>query len=1501
MNNLNESNFAFFLCGNQPFVIWSGSYVTICFTDIVLFLPLFVFFGILGSVRLYRLRKYSRENVPWNTIYIIQLLICFLIVGSHLFNIVGLFVFDELTTNTLLSQTSSALCWLYSYIVMRGEYKRRLKHNWVLKSFWSLAFLCQSVRVRALTSQHGPMLDIYVTVFTFVLYGAMCIIALVFNREPPLVTTASELKEEQLSLLSPEEKEELEREMSPLADSSQLITPSEKMWATNPEENANIFSRITYLWLYPLLKRGYRRCLVQKDLYPLRSSLQSQVVTERLERHWFLQLQQSKPSLFKALVKSFGLRFAAAGALKIGNDIGIFAGPFFLQKVIQFVEGKGDEPLWVGVMYASGILLGAFVVSLFINAYFLRVYRVGMNVRAALVDLIYRKAFRLSVHARSRYSIGDIVNHQSVDAQKLQDSITYLHMIWSAPVQITISLLLLWRLLGVATLAGVAVMILLIPINLRITRILIGYQKELMATKDVRTKVTNEILQGIRVIKFFAWENSFVEKVAAIRRQELGIMRKSAFLRCFTAFLWSVSPLLVSVGAFTMFTVLGNTLSADIAFTSLALFNLLRFPLNMAPNVINNIIQSSVSLKRIEKYLLDEELDPIAVIRGHDTIESDEDTSIQIQDGTFFWKDADEDILKNINLKVKKGSLVAVIGAVGSGKSSLLCALLGEMPKKEGTVIVNGSVAYVAQQAWIRNATLRDNILFGAPFDPEKYNNTIKVCELIPDIEMLPGGDLTEIGEKGINLSGGQKQRVSLARAVYQQSDIYLLDDPLSAVDAHVGRAIFENCIKGTLNGTTRVLVTHQLQFLPFVDYIVVMKKGRIVEMGTYRELMDAGLDFAALITTHVDTEQREADNTNKKPEEKGGAKSEEKKKEEQKTDKKSSGPTKLMTEEDRAAGNVQLRVYKIYFLAFGVVIGTLLVLGYLTEAGMRMGSDWWLSYWSDQMAVATTRSVYFYLGIYVLFAMLAGVMVLVNAFLLIKGGINASTKIHNTMLLRVLRSPCSFFDTTPLGRILNRFSKDINAIDDSLPSTLSWAMRTTFGVVSPILVIAIVTPFFLTLLLPLSFIYKHVQQLYLRSSRELQRLESVSRSPVFSMFAETIGGLTTIRAYERTTTFVQQNERLLDANLQAYDASIAVNRWLSLNLDMIGALIAFGAALLAVLSRDAIPAGLAGISITYALNLTTQLNFLVRVGTDMETQMVSVERCHHFQTLPQEAPPIVYPRPPPDWPNRGEIKIQNLSLRYRPGLPLVLINLSCEIKPREKIGVVGRTGAGKSSLMTVLFRLVEPESGKVIIDDVDIGTIGLDDLRSRLAIIPQDPTLFTGTIRSNLDPFNQHSDDELWKAIEAVQLTDQIPSLDSPVLEYGENLSVGTRQLLCLARAIVRNPKILVLDEATASVDFETDALIQKTIRKQFKNCTVLTIAHRVNTILDSDRILVMDKGQIVEFDTPQALLRNPNSLFTALAKKSQKKASTHDKNNNNNNNNNTFNHNDNETKIFT
>ncbi|XP_035914951.1 multidrug resistance-associated protein 1 isoform X4 [Anopheles stephensi] len=1486
--------------------------LTPCFQQTVLVWAPCAFLWVFSFLELFYLRKSANKDVPWSVVNVSKLLIVGSLVALTIVDLVKAISTDGISAPVYYYTPVIKLAtFVFAGLLVYLNKHYGMRTSGLLFLFWFLLTICSIPRTRTEIRAHEARVledswAEYQFVSFLIFFSLTCLMFLLnfFIDKPP-------------------------------RQSKYEITDKDC-----PELSASFPSRIFFAWFDRLAWVGFRKPLEVDDLWKMKPEDSSKEVSPAFLHHWNKTLEKTYQtretsndvtfkklgntasvdfrttkskniaSILPALIKTFGGTFLLGSFLKLGQDLLTFASPQILKLIIDFVSG--DEPMWKGLMYAITLFVVAGTQTLLLGQYFNRMFFVGLRIRTALISAIYRKALIISNSARKGSTVGEIVNLMAVDAQRFMDLTTYINMIWSAPLQIGLALYFLWQILGPSVLAGLAVMIILIPVNGVIANMIKTLQIKQMKNKDERVKLMNEVLSGIKVLKLYAWEPSFEQQILKIRDKEVKVLKSAAYLNAGTSFIWSCAPFLVSLVTFATYVLVdeNNVLNASTAFVSLSLFNILRFPLSMLPMLISNMVQTSVSVKRINTFLNQEELDPDNV--QHDEKES---SPLLIENGVFSWGGEDT-TLKNINVRVERNQIVAVVGTVGSGKSSLLSAFLGEMDKISGRVNTLGRIAYVSQQAWIQNATLKDNILFGKPMDQRRYNRVIEACALKPDIEMLPGGDMTEIGEKGINLSGGQKQRVSLARAVYNDADVYFLDDPLSAVDSHVGKHIFEQVIgpTGLLAKKTRVLVTHGITYLPNTDKIYVLREGEISESGTYQELMDKKGAFAEFLIQHlqeVSEEEEDLDEIKQQLENSVGGEDllnqlkrtnskrsrsestsetgsvKDISRQNSTTDSNSSlrrrtsekvvpdvPKTKLIEQEKSETGSVKWEVYKHYLKSIGLTLSVATVILNMIFQGFSIGSNLWLSRWStDESAENDTSVRDMYLGVYGAFGAGQVLANFIASLTFALGALYAAKTMHELLLRYVLRWPMSLYDTTPLGRVLNRFSKDVDTVDNTLPQLIRSFLAQFFAVVATLVVISISTPIFAAVIVPIGVLYYAVQRFYVATSRQLKRLESVSRSPIYSHFGETIQGVQTIRAYSVQDRFITESDERVDSNQLCYCPSIIANRWLAVRLEMVGNLIILFAALFAVLGRETMNAGLVGLSVSYALQITQTLNWLVRMTSDVETNIVAVERIKEYGETKQEAawelPNSTLPR---DWPEQGMVEFRDFQVRYREGLELVLRGISFTVKGGEKVGIVGRTGAGKSSLTLALFRIIESAGGSIVIDGQDIAQLGLHALRSRLTIIPQDPVLFSGTLRINLDPFNAQSDDDIWKALEHAHLKSFVKGLTAginhEVTEGGENLSVGQRQLICLARALLRKTKVLILDEATAAVDLETDDLIQRTIRTEFKDCTVLTIAHRLNTIMDSDKVIVLDKGQIVEFAPPAELLQSKNSAFYSMAK---------------------------------
>ncbi|TPX33242.1 hypothetical protein SmJEL517_g03868 [Synchytrium microbalum] len=1346
------------------------------------------------------------------------------------------------------------------------------------------------------------------------------------------------------------------------------------------EMSARWFEIPTFGWVNPLLNLGLTKTITQDDIPDLSPEDKAENVDER-----FKQLRNPKHGLFYDLFR------LAWRNLKVQMFFGFictpflsFANPFFLNLIVGYIQSgySSIDPVTV-YLIVFGFFFFTFFRSAMDGQSFFYGRRVGLQVRTVLLNQVYQKALRRTVgrtgkEGEENASVGKIVTLMSVDAERIRDFICYLHQFAAAPVQIALCLTALCLLLGPSALGGVLVMTLAIPFNILIGIVTNKYQTLLMKKTDTRVDIVNEMLNGIRLIKYLAFEDKFAEKVLDARDAELSQLLRIMAINIFQHLLWACLPLFVSIATFYFYTVIaGHDLDAVTAFSTLALFNVLHFPLMIFPEAIVQGIQVRVSFNRIASFLKEPELERYAV---EDDANAEPGTSsgaadqeaIGIDQGDFIWGGSQSEpingeatssspvtprasttgqlgsfSLEGIDVKFPIGKLSVIVGATGAGKTSLLQALLGEMDRVTGFIhLPRASVqaapvdyhgaAYVAGTPWLQCATVRENILFGLPYDSTRYEKVVRACALDRDFEQFDGGDQSEIGERGINLSGGQKARIALARAAYSFAKIVLLDDILSAIDAPTARHLFKETICGLLAGRTVVLVSHALPVvLPSANFVVVMDFGRVVATGTPSQVLSnaraqhiLGAE-ANLIDLDYDDSKEAVMIESAKPKFGAGIS--------QVSLTQLNPPSRLVEEERKDSGAVRWAVYACYLAAAGglpfVVLWALFSLSQRVDQVM---SDWWIRWWSaayaggpnlysvytaliDSFDSQPRVDVMYYVGIYGLLGLTLILLNVITIIIMYWGSYRASQTLHKQLLSSVLGSPLRFFETTPLGRIVNRFSKDISSLDtDVIFSIFIYALN-IIDLISLIGVISVVFPAFLLAVPPISYVYYSIANKYLTCSRELKRIESTSRSPIYSLFSETIGGVATIRAFGHETRFTEESQKRVNIYHRAFFHIWAANRWLAFRIDCVVACVVLPTTL-GILAIRPDP-GLAGLVLMYALSITDALLWITRNHAWMEMCLNSVERVVDYTTIPQE--PSGGDKPPANWPVTGRVLFQNLCVRYSPDSPDVLSNINFEVEPGQRVAIVGRTGSGKTTLSLALFRIVEWRTGRILIDGVDLSKVNIRELRSRMTIIPQDPVLFRGTLRTNLDPFGEHGDETLADALTKCHFLDSMQqssssvalsevaalrtsvtavkagvkpsskaaagngvdlkrtasntsingsmlSLDSQVLEGGSNLSQGQRQLICLARALLRKSKIVCMDEATSSTDSSTDQKITITIKQAFASSTVFTIAHRLRTIIDYDKVLVLAGGKLVEAGRPLELMQKDGGIFNGMCQQS-------------------------------
>ncbi|OAF67676.1 Ubiquitin-conjugating enzyme E2 S [Intoshia linei] len=1241
-----------------------------------------------------------------------------------------------------------------------------------------------------------------------------------------------------------------------------------------PSDVVHVISRICYSWILPLIVSGWRNPLTFEKLFLLRNVDTCQTLLKIFQRLFFTTkpknfstvTPRSKHSFTMCLVKAVAFPMIYGALLRFLWVIFCFISPILLGLIIEFIADK-ERDVWQGVFLAICLLVVNSLQCLFRNNYIQCDAIAGLRGRSVVNAVVFHKMMKLSTSSKYNMNSGDLINRMSVDAQKIQDAPMFFQLLWAVPVLSIISTIFLWYIIGPACFAGLGLLCIIIPFNgIFLTNLARIQQKKQMTQKDLRLSMLQELLNGVKVIKLYAWELIFRDKIESLRNKEIKLLHNACYINAISSVLWLLTPYFVSLVIFATFIFLSpdNILNAKIAFVTISLINVLNMPVLLLTQGIHFVAQAMVSLSRLEQFMNSEE-----IIKNEAEYVTDMKEVVKINNATFSWTLSDPPNLKKIDLSIHPNTLTAVVGSVGSGKTSLISAILGNMVKYCGTIHrnVNYKIALVSQEAWIQNNTVLNNIICSKPYDEQFYDKVIHACALINDLNLLVAGDETEIGEKGINLSGGQKQRISIARAIYQQKDLVLFDDPLSAVDVHVGKHIFDNVIAngGILSGKTRVLVTHSLSHLEYVDNIVVMDRGLISEQGTYDELISNKSKFFEMIKIFNKSEvsqEKKNEIATKAP---------------LKVYKLTSDAT-IIKKETVQTGSINWYSIQNYLLSVGACSISVCLCFLFLYMLFHIGTSIWLSEWTDLYYIfnadkARKKS----LNGLLLFGLL-GLGQLISSFVMAIaiaiGCIKASNKIHKDAIDKLIHAPLTYFDTTPLGRITNRLSKDVDGMDTNLQFMIRWWLFVTSPMINTLILIIYSTPLFVTIAIPTLIIFFVSQRFYVVSVRQIKRIDNTCRSPIYSIFDECNHGITSLRAYGMQEEYIGKIHHLINQSQRPWFLLQVCQRFLGIFLENMMAFVIFFAAIFAVIDEDISP-GLVGLSIGYSLQIALYAQNSVRSATEVETFLVSVERMDEFNYIQTEDNWNTHDQwILNDWPKNGTIEFIDYKCKYRPNLDYVLKEINLKIEGQTKIGVVGRTGSGKSSMVLAMFRILEASSGKILIDNIPISYIGLHDLRNNITIIPQDPIVFTFSLRENLDPFTMYTDDKIWSAIDAVNLKVFVENLNGK-LEYfckngGSSFSVGQKQLICLARAILRNTKIIVLDEATAAVDVMTDCLIQQTLKKKFVTNTVITIAHRINTIIDYDKILVLDNGKVAEFDTPKNLI-DKRGMFYEMASKAK------------------------------
>ncbi|KAM0065996.1 putative ABC-type xenobiotic transporter [Helianthus debilis subsp. tardiflorus] len=1251
---------------------------------------------------------------------------------------------------------------------------------------------------------------------------------------------------------------------TPDANTSQLKEPS-------------FLSKLTFSWVNPLLAVGYRKPLVLEDIPCLAPIDEAAVAHEKFTKAWdSLQTEKTLNNanmVPKALAKVYFKEMVFSGLCILLRNIMVVVSPLLLYAFVDYANLEVKD-LHHGLLLVECLIIVKVVESLTNRQFYFMARRTGMRMRSALMVKVYEKQLKLSNLGKSRHSTGEVVNYIAIDAYRMGEFPMWFHLGWSCSLQLFLSIAVLFSVVGLGVLPGLVPLIVCALLNFPFAKAMQKSQLNFMVAQDKRLRSTSEILNNMKVIKLQSWEEKFKKIVESFRETEVHWLRETQLKRAYGTVLYWMSPTLVSSVVFFGCVLLKSApLDAATIFTILAALRTMSEPVRFLPEALSALIQVKVSFDRINSFLVDDELKDTRMERNHEPENSH--ACIKIQDGNFSWDpESPVPTLRNINLEVTYGQKVAVCGSVGAGKSSMLYSILGEISKTSGTVGVFGSIAYVSQTSWIQSGTIQDNILYGKPMDRTRYEKAIKACALDKDIEAFTHGDLTEIGQRGLNMSGGQKQRIQLARAVYNDADIYLLDDPFSAVDAHTAVTLFNDCVMNCLEGKTVILVTHQVEFLSSVDNILVMQDGQIKQSGNYEKILTVGTAFEELVNAHKEAitglnsspSENKTMNMHQNLEEVNNNYLKKQISEGQLV----KGPpgVQLTEEEEKEIGNVGWKPFLDYVvISEGSWFLFLSVFTVTSFVALQAAASYWLAYGIQIPKVTTIMLI----CVYTLLSSISTVFVFLRSFFAALLGLKASKLFFNKFTDSIFSAPMVFFDSTPVGRILTRASSDLSVIDFDIPFSFAYVAASGIELLAMICIMASVTWQVLIVAIFGLVATKYAQGYYQPNARELMRINGTTKAPVMNFASETSLGVATIRAFKMQDRFFKEYLKLVDTDATTFFFSNASLEWLVLRTEAFSNLTLFTASFLLVfIPNGFVPPGMVGLSLSYALNLTGTQVFMTRWYCSLANYIISVERVKQFMHIPTEPPAVVLNnRPPSSWPSKGRINFEDLKLRYRPNALLVLKGITCTFKEGTRVGIVGRTGSGKTTLITALFRLVEPDSGRILIDGLDICSIGLKDLRMNLSVIPQEPTLFRGSIRTNMDPLGLHSDDEIWKALEKCQLKTTIRSLpnllDSSVSDEGENWSAGQRQLFCLGRVLLRRNKILVLDEATASIDSATDVILQRIIREEFSSCTVITVAHRVPTVIDSDKVMVLSFGKMMEYDEPSKLMET-DSFFSKL-----------------------------------
>eukprot|EP00210_Caulerpa_lentillifera_P008106 g7740.t1 len=1285
----------------------------------------------------------------------------------------------------------------------------------------------------------------------------------------------------------------------------------------------HVVSRISFSFVNPLLAQGASGSITETsafDVNPIKRSIQAStaVFTEiynKLKLHDASIKSTGRNLVMHALVRQYAFTLMLQLVFATMVMGARFLGPFSLRWFLTWLDDFKNDSVKhsEGWIWAIPVCFYPFLLMLVDHQSFWLGYKLAYKTKMSMMAAIHEKLLKLNSSAVAKISTGHVVNLASNDVNRFEDACVFWFYLIFAPIETILVLICVTSVLGfLPAISGLGCIIILGPLQGLLSKYIAKYRVKTARVTDKRISFISEFISGILAVKMLGWEDPLLKEVKNIRNKEHNLLKKMNYIVANTFALSGYIQTIMVCATFIVYRFTGDEFHIPDIFFAISLFSLPRvwmaifFPLGA-----QNTSELFVSTRRLDTFF---RLSEIENFYETNNMKS-EKGQIIVKGGNYGWYAIDSDdknkkkektnsvkkliqkvrnkqekaepivpeliqTLTNIEFEVKPGELIGIVGKVGSGKSSLLSALLNDMENlnPDHFIQLSGSVSYSAQVPWIMAATVQENIIFKETFDEELYNQVVSSCALDVDFKQFPYGDQTIIGERGINLSGGQKARISLARSAYSRADVHLLDDPLSAVDPKVGQILFDRCISGAnglMKNSTRLLATHQKQFLPFCDRIILMNNGHIECIGTWNELANhellktieknTSVKNVSLDDLPVNSTENQATSCPKNqsdggPSENDNTASDDKDKRNQ-----------LLETEGKESGQVGWRVYWNFTVHVGVVPMMLTLLLLTMSKVLYFAAEWWVAQWAatDINDQQDHKWIWVLLGISLSVAISSSIAVFSLFHLLIVG----STNLHNQMTKRVLHSPLRFFHRNPSGRILNRFSRDTGTQDDDLPWVASNTVQEVLQVIGTFVLVSIALPYVIPSFLVIAFLFAKIRRRYITTSREVKRFDAITRSPVYAMLSSNIKGLCTIRSFGKQKSFQEMFLRALELNGSWWIAFFSISRWVGLRMDGVSAAITVVSTLMSVAMANHVSAEILGLALMYVIGLSGNLQWCMRQTAELENLMTAVERTLEYTKLEQEPPTEAEGggSAPEGWPKEGSIEYTSLAASYRPGLDPVLHHLEFFIPGGSSVGIVGRTGSGKSSLLLTLFRLIDIIDGKILIDGVDTSSVGIDVLRKQLAVIPQDPVLFGGTIRSNLDPWSEFSDSRIWSILNQVHMStavNNIGGIDAPIAECGTSLSVGQRQLLCLARALLTESSVLALDEATANVDRSTDALIQDSLHEMIsrKEKTLLIIAHRVHTVLDCDLILVLDKGRMIEFGSPTSLLDKTEGVFRSM-----------------------------------